>query len=920
MRSPIPDRWPLRLAKALLALVSPVVPAGERRLWREEWESELWHGFQARAEGAVSTASGENRGGDPSVRQRSKAASDPGLLEVWPFLRGCWKDALELRRIENRRMRHRNGHRGLLRQGAAAWMKGTAMLLQDLRLSARGLLKSPAFALAAILTLALGIGANSAVFSVIHGLLLRPLGYPDAERMVVISTFNHERGMGPMMVAGPRLADLIEGSRTLEAVSGLMPEELDLTGRGEARQVVAARLLSNMTGLLDLEVQLGRTLGPSDFEPGAANSVLLTDEIWKSQFGGSRDVVGDTLHLNGQEHVVIGVLGPGFESPSTYSLILPLRVSLSELGQGQHTNFYVTLGRLAEDSTMGQLAQELEAFDAANAERQGRSFGFTLEAAKLRPHILGSTSESLMVLWAAVALVLLIACANVTNLLLSRTSRRRQESAVRAALGAGRWPLMRQYLSESLLLSFLGGAAGIALAYLLVWLLKSQGPRLPFVDQVALNLPVLVFTLGLALLTSLLAGLIPAWKASRFSDSLVPNARQGMLAERRGRLPFILNAIQVAVALTLLVGAGLLLRSFWSLTSVDPGFRSQSTLAMGVALPTYRFPEKPRRLQLMEQMVHRLNAYPGVRSAAAANLLPMAGGWSKMLLQDEETPEHLGEMSISAQATSPGYFKTLGIGLRGRDFAWSDREGAREVVIVNRRFAELFWPGQEAVGQVLPGSDPEVEVIGVSDNVRFYGLGQEIEPTWYFPYLQSERDTSYLRLVVQPEPSTRLSAAQLRAALGEVVEDLPIQELGTMTSIIRRSVSRPRFNALLLACFALTAALLAAIGIYGVLSHSVTSRRAEIGVRMALGADASRILRQVIGQGMLPVVLGLVLGLAAAVAAGGLLASQLFGVRPEDPVTLVAVPAFLALVALLACYLPARRATQVDPATTLRAS
>ncbi|HSR67256.1 MAG TPA: ABC transporter permease [Acidobacteriota bacterium] len=885
-----------RIGRAFLALVAPLVPLIERRVWREEWESELWHG----------------------LRKRPSRTSAP---RVWPYLRGCWKDALEVRRIERRRAAHRQGRpRGWPGRVVSAAMKGFPMMINELRLAARSLLKAPALAAAAILTLALGIGANTAIFSVIHGLLLRPLGYPGAERMVVVSTYNLERGLGPMSVAGPRLAHLMEGTRSLQAVSGYQPDELDLTGLGEARQVQAARLLSNMTALLDLRPQAGRTLTPSDFQPEAPAVVLLTDAFWRSHFGASPQAVGSTIRLNGREHTIAGVLRPEFELPHPAALVLPLRFNLSQLGQGEHTNFYVTMGRLQADASLAMLDEELRAFDAAEVERQGRDFGFTLQAQELRSYVVGSTRDSLLVLWAAVGLVLLIACANVTNLLLARSARRRRESTVRAALGAGRWTLMRQYLSESLVLALIGSAAGVALALLLVALLKTFSPRLPYMEHVGLNLQVLLFTLALTVLSALLAGLIPAWKASRPSGSLSPNARQEFLSQRSGRLPALLNAVQVAVAVTLLVGAGLLLRSFWQLTSVDPGFRSRSALAAGIALPSYRFPEPARRFQLMEQIVRRLQDHPGVRSAAAAQLLPMVGGWSKMLLRDEETPEHVGELTVSAQAATPGYFRTMGIGLRGRDFQWNDRADSREVVIVNQRFAEIYWPGEDPVGKVLPRSQSEIEVIGVADDVRFYGLDNEVEPTWYFPLLQSDRAPSYFRLVILPEQGSSVGAADLRAAVASLAQDVPVDVIGTMTSVIRRTVSRPRFNALLLASFALTAALLAAIGIYGVLSHSVTSRQAEIGVRMALGANTPRILRQVIGQGMAPVLLGLAAGIAAALAIGGVLAGQLFGVRPQDPATLTVIPILLAVVALAACYLPARRASRIDPARSLRAS
>lgn len=879
MKGPNSNRLGYAVASSLVGLAARLLPQARRADWREEWRGELWHAFS---------------------RGRSTAGTVLRSL-------GCLPDAWAIHR--RRRFRVRQSRTHISRRGH---------MLEDIRFAVRLLVKSPGFTAAAVLTLALGIGVNTAIFSVVHHVLLAPLPYPGSERMVALGTYMENQGIGPMMVSGGMLAELREHSSLLEAVTGYDYAEMDLTGVAEPRSLNGKSIFPEFLSLVPIEPHLGRVFEEGDFRAEAEPSVMIGYALWQGQLGGRRDAIGKQLELNGDAYSIIGVLPRGFRLPGAEAdFLLPKRTSSVRLRESR--GFYWVFGRLKEGATLEQLAQEVDRYQQARIDAGQDGPNFRVHVADLHERLLGSTRRPLMMLWGAVGVVFLIACANVANLLLSRLVRRKREAAVRAALGAGRGRLIRQFLAESAVLSAVGCAAALLLAFGSIALLKKLEPSLPRLDEVRLSLPVLLFTLGLAMATTFLAGLIPALRTSEGGVALASCSRQGTLQVRQGRLQPAINAAQVALAVILLIGAGLLLHSFVRLVSVAPGFEVRSAMAFGVGIPHYRYPEPRRQMALIEGIQERVSGLPGVRSATLADLLPLAGGWSRIGIKEDLTPEHLGALVASVQSVMPGYFRTLGIALKGHDFSEQDRTGSERVVIVDSKFADLFWPGQDPLGQSMRTKRDGTlfRVVGVAESVRFYGLAQDMEPTLYFPLLQDGGPISFVRMAVAGDAG--LTAEDVRSAIQQVAPDVPIQSLGTMRSIVQATLSRPRFNLILVGFFAATALILAAVGIFGVLAHSVSLRTAEIGVRMALGADTRRILAGVMRQGFLPAAAGLLLGLAASFALSGLLAGQLFGISPSDPLTFLAIPGILALVAAFACYLPGRRAARVDPVRALRA-
>ncbi len=795
-------------------------------------------------------------------------------------------------------------------------------LLQDLRYATRTLLKSPGFTIVAVLTLALGIGANSAIFSVVNAVLLRPLPYAEPDRLVAAS---------PGLMLGEYLLARTE-PQSFQQVALYRPDVgLNLSHGGNPERLTGAYASTNLFATLGVQPLLGRTPVPGEDQPGQAQVVVLSHGLWQQRFGADPGVIGREIRIDGEPRVVIGVMRPGFHFPSAGTqLWIPFVldpgavVALWGGGGGQ------VVARLKPGVTHAQAQAEMRALgprfrEANRLWTPDEDYRSDTQVVPLREHMVGDVRTRLLVVLGAVGCVLLIACANVTNLLLARASARQREVALRTALGAGRGRLVRQLLTESVLLAAVSGVVGLLLAYwgvnLLVASLPADTPRLA---EIGINGWVLAFTLGISLLTGLIFGLFPALRASRpdLQASLKASGRAAGIGSRERRLSSVLVASEVALAVVLVIGAGLLVRSFWELLQVDPGFRAGNAVSARITPPDVRYGDAAQQRSFYRELLQRVEALPGVRSAEAVNELPLVGGVASFAFEVEGVPYVTGAAPTAGdRKVTPGYVRAMAIPLlQGRALTEADREGAPEVALVNQTMAREFWPGESPVGKRFKPvwwRDKWLTVVGVVGDVKHDGLASEARPEIYRPFVQEP--TSAMTLVVHTTSSPRALATNLRAAVAAVDPEVPISDIRTADQLISASVAIPRFTMLLLAGFAAVALLLGAVGIYGVISYAVSRRTQEIGVRMALGARAGDVLGMVVRQGVGVALIGTVIGLVAAFAATRVLASLLFGVSTTDPLIFAAVPLLLVGVALLASYLPARRAARVDPMIALRA-
>jgi putative ABC transport system permease protein len=791
-------------------------------------------------------------------------------------------------------------------------------LAQDLRYGARLLRRSPGFTAAAVLTLALGIGANTAVFSVADAVFLRPLPFAEPERLAAVWLHGPDHS-----VSQASFVELREASRSLADVAAYSAWGFTLTGSGEPEMLKGARVSANLFHLLGARPALGRMFLPEDGEPGRGKVALLGNGLWHRRFGADPKVLGRTITLNGESHTVIGVLPPDLHFPSREFSDLWLPLTIDPAAEDFKVGYLTLIGRMASGVTAAQATEEVRAIARRITEREPDDDEESAPVVvPLQTELAGDLRPVLLVLLAAVGSVLLIACANVANLLLARASVRRQEIAVRLALGAGRQRLLRQLLTESVMLGVLGGATGVLLA------LAGIGPLAegvtadsPQLTEAAVDGRILLFALGISLAAALLFGLVPALRSSApdLQGTLKEGGKSGSANPARQRLRSALVVAEIALALILVAGAGLLIQSLWRLYNVDPGFRAEGVLSFRLS-PAFQGEDTAPRLAYYESVLERLAGLPEVEAAGAVHLTPLGGNnWNPSLRVEGRPGEALP--SVDWRVATPGYFETLGIPLHaGRPFNSSDREGAPGVALVNQTFARRLFPGESPLGKrvntFFEGKDNWVTIVGVIGDVKHHALASAAEPEMYRPYAQYPTTGMTVMLRASSDPLRLVPA--VREAVWAVDADVPISEVAPLEEVVARSVARQRSVTVLLAVFAGIALLLGAIGIYGVMAYAVAHRRHEIGIRLALGARQGQVLRLVLGQGMILAVLGLAVGLPATAAATRLLESLLFGVAPADPFTLGGVALLLGVVALLASYYPARRALEVDPVQALR--
>jgi putative ABC transport system permease protein len=800
-------------------------------------------------------------------------------------------------------------------------------LIQDLRYGARMLVRKPGFTLVATITLALGIGANTAIFSVVNAVLLRSLPFPEPDRLIIMTEKDREGAR--MGAAYPNYQDWQARAQSFEEMAAFRAQTFNLTGVDNPVRLQGRTANWNFFQLLGVKPQLGRTFGEQDDQVGAPPTALISHGVWQEKFGGDPTLVGRPIRLDGETFTVIGVLPPDFELFRRVDLYVPLGLSLTPqfgmLSRGNHFGLNV-LARLKKDVGVEQARVEMETL-AAQLEREypDTNSGNGAMVQELKARYAEDIRQSLLVLLAAVGFVLMIACVNIANLLLVRAAERQKEIAIRLALGAGRRRIVRQLLSESVLVSLLGGVAGLLIG---VWmkdgLLALAPDNVPRLNEVRLDSVVLIFTLCVSVLTGLLFGLLPAWHASRgdLHTTLKEGGRSTGGSSREGMRKILLVA-EVGLSLVLLIGAGLMLRTVFQLTRVDPGFNAEKLLMVQFSLPRNAY-DQPRQAMFFDECLTRVQALPGVRSAALTLSLPIDGSnWNSVFIVGDQPVPPRAELPSSAfTPVSANYFQAMGIRLlKGRVFTEADTEKAQTVTVINETMARRFWPNEEPLGKRLKQGWPEDkspwrEVVGVVSDVKVNGVDQETPLQSYLPLAQEP--TRGLALVVRTEGAPLLLAATVEQTIHSIDKDLPVFNARSMDQLLDNAIARQRLTMVLLTGFAVVALLLAAVGIYGVVSYSVSLRTHEIGIRMALGAQAGDVLKLIAGQGMMLALIGVVIGLGASLALTRLMESLLFGVSATDPATFAVIALLLSGVALLACYIPARRAAKVDPMVALR--
>jgi len=806
-----------------------------------------------------------------------------------------------------------------------------------MRFTIRQLRKSPGFALTTILTLALGIGATTAIFSLLNAVLLRPLPFPEPERLMWAQQADIEPGVPANTgesVSYPDFFDWRARSHSTDGIASYRDDRLTLTGIGEPQMLEAAVVSAEFFRVLGVRPLLGRDLQPADERPGA-HVAILSYALWQSKFSGARDILGRAIALDGRSHVVVGVMPAGFIFP-IQNPAPALWTTLADDAEGAKPrtaqrgfDSLEVVARLKPGVTLAQARAELSVI-ARNIARQFPDTNKPYTAAIVQPmleHLAGDFRPALRLLFGAVLLVLLIACTNVAGLLLARATRRRGEIALRSALGAGRGKITRQVLMESVFLSVCGGVLGVALStWALDALLRFVPSDLPRAGQISVDGAVLAFVTAVSVLTGLLFGVVPAWRMSRLNPALA--LRDGGRSTTAGRGQYrVHNGLviaETAIGLVLLVGSGLLMRSFVHVLHVDPGFDARHVLAARLSVPSTRYPDL-QRLRFYDRLMGKLEALPGVQSVAAGFPLPLLAGDIGISFQIEGRPTAPGDApSEQLAVVTPDFFRTLRIPiLSGRAFTPRDDSKGAPVMIVNERFARKYFPGENPIGKhIKPDLGDGItaaamrEVVALVGNVKRQSLTAEPEPIYYLPYAQAIITSPTLAIRTAGDPTSLIGP--LRAVLANEDKDIPLYGVETLEDAASKAAAQPRFQTLLLGCFAGMALLLSAIGLYAVLSYMVAQRTSEIGVRMALGAQRADVLGMIVRRGMTLALAGIAIGLAAAALLTRLLAGMLYGVEPLDPVTFAAVAAILLLVSLAASGAPAWRAARLDPMRTLR--
>jgi putative ABC transport system permease protein len=797
----------------------------------------------------------------------------------------------------------------------------------DLRYGVRTLWRNPGFTAVAVATLALGIGVNSAIFTVIEAVLLRPLPVRDPASLAMIWERNTKRDVTRNVINPGNLMRWQERNHVFEQIAGFSPWDANVSGGAEPERLDFGAVTGNFFTTLGVTPALGRLFNDDDSKGGAADVVVLSDGYWRRRFGADPRAIGQTLMVNEQPHRVVGVLPPAFNLPAGAQFFLPLTVGpdwLEARGRWLHS-----VGRLKPGVTIAQAQAEMETIAAALAEERPEfDTGWSVTVAPLHADLVRDVRPALLALAGAVAFVLLIACANVANLLLARAVGRERELAIRSSLGAGTGRLVRQLVTESVLLGLLGAGAGLFIAHwALDGLLAIVPVDVPSFGRIGLDRTAVLFTLGLSVASAILFGLVPALHVARpaLARALKEGGTVAGAGRERRRLTNALVVSEMALALVLLVGAGLLVKSFWRLSHVDPGFDPRNVLTFQVSLPGTRYGEAPKQLQFYREAVDRLSTLPGVDVVGAISWAPMGLGSATDFTVVGRPAPALGESPVAdVRMVTPGAFAAMGVPLRrGRLIAATDSPERSKVVVVNEGMAEEFWPGEDPIGRKINmdwDGHYTFEVVGVVADVHLTALETKPRATLYFPVEQLPN--SFMTMMVRSKTSAGPSLSAIKAAMAAVDPGLPVAEVRTLEAIVSRSLALPRFLLLLLAVFSTTAIVLAAIGLYGVLSYAVGQRRPEVGVRVALGARPVDIRRLILGEGFLLAGVGLVAGAIGAFGLArvlsGIVSGLLFEVSPTDPGAYAAVALVLGAAAFLAAWLPARRASRVDPVVALR--
>jgi predicted permease len=805
-------------------------------------------------------------------------------------------------------------------QRGITWLE---QFIQDIRFGLRMLRKNPGLALVAVLTLALGIGANTAIFSLVNAVMLRPPPFPESQRLVFMS--EKSRHMDDMSISYPNLLDWQQQNQVFEGIGGFDGQNFHLTGTERPERVEGYSVSANFFSVLRVAPLHGRPFSFDEDKPGAARVIVLSEGLWQRRFGSDLSILNQPIMLNGESYTVIGIMPRSFQFPRTVEFWTPLGLNYAQPSwkqRGNHPGIYA-IARLKPGVSLKQATAEMQTITSRlEQEYPDTNTGTGVTLMSLRERMVRTARPALILLLGSVLFVLLIACANLANLLLARAAARQREFAIRVALGAARSRIVRQLLSESLVLALLGGVFGLLVAAWGIQLLNQIiPPEIREAILINLDAKVLAFTFCIAVLSGIVFGLVPAWQASRpnLTSSLKESGAGTGDSRGRHRFRHALVISEISLALVLLIGACLLIRSFGRVQAISPGIDTEHVVAMNFSLPTYKYREPQQRQAFFEELLRRTSAVPGVK-VASVTTTPL-GGW-QMGYHVEGRPYALpGQGDLCDYATiSPDHFKVMGIPLKqGRVFLETDNQNAQRVVIIDEKFANKHWKNSNPIGhQIIVGgnSNQPLSIVGVVGHVKNYGVDQVSREEIYLPLSQNPQPS--MNLVVKTARALPELASTLRSVVRPIDADLPLSAIRTMDSILGENVAPRRITMLLLTGFSALAVVLAVVGIYGVMAYSISQRTREIGVRMALGARTQDVLRLILKQGSKLILIGIVVGSLVGLGLTQFMGRLLFDVKPTDPLTYLSMPLLLAAIALLACYLPARRAAKVDPMVALR--